>query len=142
MRDVPALQDVWRYLNPVMLYTRHMGFNGNFEKALADDGTMVLKFWMHISKEVQKERLESLESDPLRSWRMSDLDWKHYELYDKFIEARRSQNGGKKRLAFENFVRGISNQTRRLQKESGCAEIELRVVVCDQKVQVKARPGR
>ena len=59
----------------------------NFEKALADDGTMVQKFWMHISKEVQKERLESLESDPLRSWRMSDLDWKHYEMYDKFIEA-------------------------------------------------------
>ena len=59
----------------------------NFEKALADDGTMVLKFWMHISKQVQKERLEKLESDPLRSWRMSELDWKHYELYDKFIEA-------------------------------------------------------
>ena len=59
----------------------------NFEKALSDDGTMVQKFWMHISKEVQKERLESLESDPLRSWRMSDLDWKHYEMYDKFIEA-------------------------------------------------------
>jgi polyphosphate:AMP phosphotransferase len=59
----------------------------NFEKALADDGTMVLKFWMHISKEVQKERLESIEHDPMRSWRMSDLDWKHYEMYDKFIEA-------------------------------------------------------
>lgn len=59
----------------------------NFEKALADDGTMVLKFWMHISKEVQKERLESLENNPLRSWRMSDLDWKHYEMYDDFIEA-------------------------------------------------------
>ena len=58
-----------------------------FEKALTDDGAMVLKFWMHISKEVQKERLESLESDPLRSWRMSDLDWKHYEMYDTFVEA-------------------------------------------------------
>ncbi|MEE4217056.1 MAG: polyphosphate:AMP phosphotransferase [Xanthomonadales bacterium] len=59
----------------------------NFEKALADDGTMVLKFWMHISKKVQKKRLEKLEDDPLRSWRMSDIDWKHYEMYDKFIEA-------------------------------------------------------
>ena len=59
----------------------------NFEKALADDGTMVLKFWMHISKEAQKERLEKLEKDPLRSWRMSDIDWKHYEMYDRFIEA-------------------------------------------------------
>jgi len=59
----------------------------NFEKALADDGAMVLKFWMHISQDVQKNRLEILETDPLRSWRMSELDWKHYEMYDKFIEA-------------------------------------------------------
>jgi polyphosphate:AMP phosphotransferase len=58
-----------------------------FEKALADDGTMLQKFWFHISKEVQKERLESIEHDKLRSWRMSDIDWKHYQMYDQFIEA-------------------------------------------------------
>jgi polyphosphate:AMP phosphotransferase len=58
-----------------------------FEKAQADDGAMVLKYWMHISKDVQKKRLESLENDPLRSWRMSPLDWTHFEMYDKFIEA-------------------------------------------------------
>ena len=43
----------------------------NFEKALADDGAMLLKFWMHISSEVQKKRLEKLEKDPLRSWRIT-----------------------------------------------------------------------
>jgi polyphosphate:AMP phosphotransferase len=59
----------------------------NFEKALADDGAMVLKFWMHISRDVQKKRLELLENDPLRSWRMSPEDWKHWEMYDTFIEA-------------------------------------------------------
>ena len=58
-----------------------------FEKALADDGAMVLKFWMHISRNVQKERLELLENDPLRSWRLSPDDWKHWEMYDRFIEA-------------------------------------------------------
>lgn len=58
-----------------------------FEKALADDGALVLKFWMHISKEVQHKRLKMLEDDPLRSWRMSPLDWTHYEMYEKFIEA-------------------------------------------------------
>ena len=58
-----------------------------FEKALADDGAMVLKFWMHISHDVQKKRLELLENDPLRSWRMSPDDWKHWEMYDRFIEA-------------------------------------------------------
>lgn len=59
----------------------------NFEKALADDGAMVLKFWMHISRDVQKKRLEMLENDPLRSWRMLPEDWTHWEMYDKFIEA-------------------------------------------------------
>jgi len=47
----------------------------------------VLKFWMHISRDVQKSRLESLENDPLRSWRMLPEDWEHWKLYDKFIEA-------------------------------------------------------
>lgn len=59
----------------------------NFEKALADDGALLLKFWMHISKPVQRKRLKLLENDPLRSWRMSPLDWKHYEMYDRFIAA-------------------------------------------------------
>ncbi len=59
----------------------------DFEKALADDGAMLLKFWMHISHDVQKERLEMLENDPLRSWRMSPDDWKHWDMYDRFIEA-------------------------------------------------------
>jgi polyphosphate:AMP phosphotransferase len=59
----------------------------NFEKALADDGAMVLKFWMHISRDVQKKRLKMLENDPLRSWRMLPEDWTHWEMYDKFIEA-------------------------------------------------------
>jgi polyphosphate:AMP phosphotransferase len=59
----------------------------SFEKALADDGALVLKFWMHISRDVQKERLQLLENDPLRSWRMAPDDWKHWEMYDRFIEA-------------------------------------------------------
>jgi polyphosphate:AMP phosphotransferase len=57
-----------------------------FEKALADDGALVVKFWMHISREVQKKRLKLLESDTLRSWRMSPDAWKNWENYDRFIE--------------------------------------------------------
>ena len=43
--DVPQLRDLWLYLNPAMLYSRHLGFRGNFEKALAsrDDKAMSLK---------------------------------------------------------------------------------------------------
>jgi len=68
-------------------FSHHLDRINNFEKALADDGAMVLKFWMHISRDVQKKRLQSLENDSLRSWRMAADDWKHWELYDRFIEA-------------------------------------------------------
>ncbi len=35
VRDVPQLREVWSYINPIMLFNRHLGFKGNFEKALA-----------------------------------------------------------------------------------------------------------
>jgi polyphosphate:AMP phosphotransferase len=82
----PLLDYVYGRISPVD-FTHALDRINNFEKAQADDGAMVLKFWMHISRDVQKKRLETLENDPLRSWRMSPEDWKHWEMYDKFIEA-------------------------------------------------------
>jgi len=57
-----------------------------FENTLTEEGAVVLKFWMHLSKSAQKRRLKSLEKDPLTSWRVTDRDWKHWELYDDFVE--------------------------------------------------------
>jgi len=82
----PLLDFVYGRISQVD-FTHELDRINSFEKAQADDGAMVLKFWMHISRDVQKNRLKSLEKDPLRSWRMSDEDWKHWEMYDKFIEA-------------------------------------------------------
>ena len=62
------------------------------------------------------------------------------EIYSRFIEAR-SQHGQKKGLSFDKFVKGVAGQAAQLQKSSGCAEIELRLVVKDDQVQLKARPG-
>ena len=55
-----------------------------FEKMLTDEGALILKFWLHLSKDVQKKRLKSLEKNPETRWRVTDTDWKHYKLYDKF----------------------------------------------------------
>jgi polyphosphate kinase 2 (PPK2 family) len=54
---------------------------------LADDGALVLKFWMHLNRDVQEERLKRLEKDPLRQWRVKPVDWENWELYDRFLEA-------------------------------------------------------
>ena len=56
-----------------------------FERTLADDGAVILKFWMHLDKKAQKARLKKLEKSPDHHWRITDTDWKHYKLYDTFI---------------------------------------------------------
>jgi AMP-polyphosphate phosphotransferase len=55
-----------------------------FESMLTDEGALVLKFWFHLSKERQRERLEKLEKKAKTSWRVTARDWKHFALYDRF----------------------------------------------------------
>ncbi len=58
-----------------------------FENALAEGGALVLKFWMHLSREAQERRLKCLQRDPLEKWRVSQKHWKHWQMYDRFMEA-------------------------------------------------------
>jgi polyphosphate:AMP phosphotransferase len=55
-----------------------------FERMLADEGALVLKFWFHLSKDAQRKRLKALESDPSTRWRVTDTDWARFKLYDRF----------------------------------------------------------
>jgi len=52
------------------------------EKMLSDDGVVILKYWLHLSKEQQKKRFRKLEKDPDSRWRVSDNDWKNHKQYD------------------------------------------------------------
>jgi polyphosphate:AMP phosphotransferase len=58
----------------------------DLEKTLADDGALILKFWMHLGKKDQRKRLKALEKDPLQSWRVTKRDWQNWRMYDKFVE--------------------------------------------------------
>jgi len=58
-----------------------------FERTLADDGALFLKFWLHLGKTAQEKRFRQLEADPLQSWQVTQRDWHHWRLYDRFIEA-------------------------------------------------------
>ena len=55
-----------------------------FEKMLADEGTLILKVWMHLSKAAQKKRLTALEKNKKTRWRVTKADWEHFAMYDKF----------------------------------------------------------
>ncbi len=58
-----------------------------FERMLSADGTVMLKFFLHISKKEQKERFESMEKDPLESWRVTKADWERHKKYAKYLVA-------------------------------------------------------
>jgi len=55
-----------------------------FETMLAHEGVLVLKFWMHLAKKLQKKRMKAIEEDPLTSWRITRQDWENFERYDTF----------------------------------------------------------
>jgi AMP-polyphosphate phosphotransferase len=56
-----------------------------FERQLTDDGTLLLKYWFHIPKQVQKKRLEKYASDPRRAWRVTEQDWRNLRHYDRLL---------------------------------------------------------
>jgi polyphosphate:AMP phosphotransferase len=55
-----------------------------FEKMLAHEGVVLLKFWFHLSKDKQQNRLKQLEKDPKTRWRVCEQDWKNFKHYDKY----------------------------------------------------------
>ena len=66
----------------------------DFESQLISDGTVLIKFFLHITKKEQKKRFEELEAHKSTAWRVTKEDWKHHEryeetekAYDRMIEA-------------------------------------------------------
>lgn len=71
-------KEVWR--------SRYEDINA-FERLLVDSSTIVLKFYLHISKDEQKKRLLEREKDPKKSWKLSVADWKEREYWDDYSAA-------------------------------------------------------
>jgi len=66
--------------------TRYAAINA-FESVLADHGCIVLKYFLHISKEEQEERLLDREKDPATAWKLNVEDWKQRDEWDDFTGA-------------------------------------------------------
>ncbi len=58
-----------------------------FERLLADSGTIILKFYLHISKDEQEQRLVEREKNPAKSWKLSAGDWKERDRWDDYTAA-------------------------------------------------------
>jgi polyphosphate kinase 2 (PPK2 family) len=58
-----------------------------FERQLVDFGTVLVKFWIHISKEEQLRRFEARREIPYKAWKLTDEDWRNREKWDRYAEA-------------------------------------------------------
>jgi PPK2 family polyphosphate:nucleotide phosphotransferase len=58
-----------------------------FESVLTDSGTTILKFFLHISKEEQRRRLQARIDDPTKRWKFNPRDLEERKLWDRYMDA-------------------------------------------------------
>jgi polyphosphate kinase 2 (PPK2 family) len=58
-----------------------------FEQSLVVEGTILMKFWMHISQEEQLRRFERRQDTPLKRWKLSDEDWRNRDKFEQYRAA-------------------------------------------------------
>jgi len=58
-----------------------------FERTLTAEGMIMVKFWMHVSAEEQLRRFEDRAGDPLRTWKLTDEDWRNREKRPAYEDA-------------------------------------------------------
>jgi PPK2 family polyphosphate:nucleotide phosphotransferase len=74
-------------LVPKDVWSKRYEHINNFEKLLHDDGTHILKFYLHIDPEEQLERFKQRIVDPARHWKISDGDYAERPYWDAYTEA-------------------------------------------------------
>jgi len=74
-------------LVPPEVWQARYGQINDFERLLADTGTTILKFFLHISKDEQKERLQARLDDPQKQWKFRKGDLVDRALWDEYIKA-------------------------------------------------------
>jgi PPK2 family polyphosphate:nucleotide phosphotransferase len=74
-------------LAPRKLWRARFGHILDFEKLIAEHGTIVLKYFLHITKKEQKERLLEREAEPETAWKLNPNDWKERDYWDDYTRA-------------------------------------------------------
>jgi PPK2 family polyphosphate:nucleotide phosphotransferase len=74
-------------LVPKKVWSKRYALINDFEKLLCENGTKILKFYLHISSEEQLDRFKQRLDDPQRQWKISESDYSERELWPKYTEA-------------------------------------------------------
>ncbi|WP_409254004.1 polyphosphate kinase 2 family protein [Bacillus sp. SCS-153A] len=68
-------------------WKRAYGEINQFEEILSNEDYIILKFWFHISKEEQLRRFNDRKNDPMKSWKLTEEDWRNREKWEHYKEA-------------------------------------------------------
>ncbi len=82
----PIHQTVYQKMETAQVYEALTHIR-RFETMLVQDGALILKFWLHLSKEEQNKRLKKLEKNENTKRSVSKQDWKQAKLYNQFVKA-------------------------------------------------------
>ena len=97
-----------------------------FERTLVAEGMILVKLWMHVSEDEQLARFESRKVDPLRSWKLTEEDWRNREKrpqYEAAVEEMLERTD--RPSAHWSVIAGDSKRTARVEViETVCAAIE------------------
>ena len=58
-----------------------------FEEMLTDSGILLMKFWVHITKDEQLERFKQREQIPHKQWKLTEEDWRNRERWGDYAQA-------------------------------------------------------
>jgi AMP-polyphosphate phosphotransferase len=104
-----------------------------FERTFCTEGGMLVKFWMHVSPEEQLKRFEKRQDNPLKSWKITDDDWRNREkrpLYEEAVADMLERTdhpaapwhlieGDDKRFARVKVIETVNAEIERGMRESG-----------------------
>ena len=80
------IQRVHKWISEDRVNQRMEAINAFENLLLFDNNTAIMKFYMHISPERQKEKLQERIDDPTKNWKHNDNDWKEAELWDEYMK--------------------------------------------------------
>jgi PPK2 family polyphosphate:nucleotide phosphotransferase len=72
---------------PHSVWSKRYDLINDFEKTLSENGTRILKFYLHISPEEQLARFKDRLDDPERQWKISEADYAEREFWPQYVEA-------------------------------------------------------
>lgn len=98
-------------------YQRFIQQVPEFEHMLYEDGITIIKFWFSISKEEQRKRFESRQSNPLKQWKLSPIDQQAQDLWEHYT-SHKEEMFSRTHMSFSPWIVVKANDKRMARLES------------------------